>query len=101
MKKISMMGLFLLTTSFLLAQTKIEDIINLKEVQIIEKALSSDDMRGRKIFTPDIDKAADLIADEFKKAGLEGLHSNQAANDTDDYREKFTIGSGHPQELTN
>lgn len=49
----------------------IDKIINAKEVKRIEKTLSSDDMRGRKIFTPDIDNAANFIAGEFKKAGLQ------------------------------
>ena len=98
-----MVGLFLLTTSFLLAQTNIDDVINLKEVERIEKTLSSDDMRGRKIFNQDIDRAADFIANEFKKIGLENLQSEtgHASNDTSNYRQKFTIGSGHSPQLTN
>ncbi|HKC36387.1 MAG TPA: M28 family peptidase, partial [Chitinophagaceae bacterium] len=51
-------------------------IINAKEVERIERTLSSDDMRGRRVFTPDIDKAADFIADEFKKAGLQTMSGN-------------------------
>ena len=49
----------------------INKIINAKEVERIEKTLSADDMRGRKAFSPEIDKAADFVAAEFKKAGLE------------------------------
>jgi len=71
MKTFLIMGLFLTTTSFLFAQTKPDDIINAKETQRIETVLASDDMRGRKAFTPDIDKAADFIASEFKKIGLQ------------------------------
>lgn len=37
----------------------------------IEKALASDEMQGRKTFTPSIDSAADFIANEFKKSGLQ------------------------------
>ena len=69
MKKFLMGGLFLLTTSFLLAQTNIDNVINIKEVERIEGNLSSDNMRGRKIFTPDIDRAADFIANESKING--------------------------------
>ena len=69
MKKFGVMGLLITTTSFLLAQTKIDDIINVKEVKRIEKILSSDDMRGRRVFTADIDRAADFISNEFKKTG--------------------------------
>ena len=103
MKALFVMGLFLLTTSFLLAQTKIDDTINLKEVERIERALSSDDMRGRKIFSRDIDRAADFIGNEFKKIGLENLQgAGHAGNDTNNYRQTFTIGSGpSAHQLTN
>ncbi len=103
MKKFLMEGLFLLTTSFLLAQTNIDDVINLNEVERTEKTLSSDDMRGRKIFSHDIDRAADFIANEFKKTGLENLQpeTGHTGNGNDNYRQKFTIGSGHSPQLTN
>src|SRR6185436_9442167 len=103
MKALFVVGLFLLTTSFLLAQTKIDDIINVKEVERIERSLSSDDMRGRKIFTPDIDKAADVIATEFKETGLETLPrgSEQNGDDTANYRQEFSVGTGHSHRLTN
>ena len=45
--------------------------ITVAEVTRIETTLSSDRMQGRKIFTPGIDQAADFIASEFKKAGLQ------------------------------
>jgi hypothetical protein len=73
-----------MTTSFLFAQ-KIDDIINAKEVERIERTLSSDDMRGRRTFTPDIDRAADFIASEFKKAGL------QTWNKGGSYRQEFAM----------
>src|SRR5258706_11181643 len=85
MKKFCLMGLLMTTTSFLFAQTKINDIINAKEVERIEKTLSSDDMRGRKTFTPDIDKAADFIAAEFKAIGLETW------NNSGSYRQEFLL----------
>jgi hypothetical protein len=49
----------------------IDQLINAAEVERIERVLSADDMQGRRTFTPGIDKAADFIADEFKKAGLQ------------------------------
>jgi hypothetical protein len=55
---------------------KNDDIINAKEVQRIETVLASDEMRGRRAGTPDIDRAADFIAEEFKKAGLQPLKGN-------------------------
>lgn len=90
-------GLLLATTSFLLltsckssgqAQQSTgigDDIINVKEVERIEKVLASDDMRGRRAFTPDIDKAADFIAAEFKSAGLGTLNNNGS------YKQEFAM----------
>ena len=49
----------------------IDKIINATEVERIEKVLSSDSMEGRGAFTPAIDKAAEFIASEFKKNGLQ------------------------------
>ncbi|MGZ8517877.1 MAG: aminopeptidase, partial [Chitinophagaceae bacterium] len=69
MKKLFVTGLLLSITSFLLAQKK-DAIINAKEVHRIESVLASDAMRGRKVYSPEIDKAADFIAAEFKAAGL-------------------------------
>src|SRR5258705_13549689 len=85
MRKSFVLGLLLVITCFLSAQTRIDDIINAKEKERIEKTLSSDDMRGRKTFTPDIDKAADFIADEFKKTGL------QTSGNTGSYRQEFAM----------
>lgn len=74
-------GLFITTTLFLLSacsaqksapeNQKISDIINVREVERIENVLASDEMQGRRVLTPGIEKAANFIADEFKKAGLE------------------------------
>jgi hypothetical protein len=79
------MGLLGLTTFFLFAQTKLDDVINAKEVERIEKTLSSDDMRGRRTFTPDIDRAADFIADEFKKIGLQTWDNSKS------YKQEFAV----------
>ena len=54
-------------------KSKKEPGIDIKEVSRIEKTLSADDMEGRRIFTPGIDKAANFIAAEFEKIGLEQL----------------------------
>lgn len=62
-----------LVTSSLLHAQKIDKLINAAEVEKIEKVLSSDSLRGRKVFTPDIEKAGDFIDAEFKKAGLKPL----------------------------
>ncbi len=47
--------------------------ISEKEVSRIENMLAADDMQGRQVFTPGIDKAADFIKKEFKDAGLTPL----------------------------
>jgi hypothetical protein len=70
MKKISMLMLLASATSFSFAQD-IDKILNAKEVERIERTLSSDEMQGRATFSPGIDKAAAFIADEFKKTGLQ------------------------------
>ena len=44
-----------------------------ESVSQILKALSSDDMRGRQSFTPDIELAAEFIENQFKQAGLNTL----------------------------
>lgn len=54
----------------------INKIINRKEVKRIESVLSADDMEGRGLNTPGIDRAAAFIAEEFKKAGLRPADNN-------------------------
>lgn len=49
----------------------INKIINVAEVERIEKVLASDEMQGRKTFSPGIAKASLFIEDEFKKTGLQ------------------------------
>jgi len=71
---------FISTFSF--AQN-IDKIINAKEVLRIETVLASDKMEGRKTFTPSIDLAADFIAGEFKKSGL------QYFDGLDSYKQPF------------
>lgn len=63
-------GLLLLSAAASHAQN-IDKVINAKETERIERVLSSDEMQGRRVFTPGIDKAAAFIADEFKSAGLQ------------------------------
>lgn len=75
MKHIILSGLLTTTTFFVFGQNA-DAIINAKEVDRVERTLSSDEMMGRKAFTPYADKAADFIADEFKKAGLQTMNGN-------------------------
>src|SRR2546423_6723036 len=75
------------------AQTN-NDVINAKEVLRIESTLASDDMRGRRAGTPDIDRAASFIADEFKKAGLQPLKGNSFIQEFSMIRPKFISVNG-------
>lgn len=83
--KFLLTGLLISTTSFFLVAQNIDAIINVKEVERIERTLAADDMRGRRTFTPDIDKAADFIAAEFKAIGL------QPWGDGTGYRQEFVM----------
>ena len=73
---------FFLFHGFSLSAQNIDQLINAKEVERIEKVISSDDMQGRASFSPGIEKAADFISDEFKKAGLQPLGKNQSFRQT-------------------
>ena len=72
----------------------INKIINATEVERIERILSSDEMQGRRTFTPAIDKAADFIAEEFKKAGIKPLNGDSFLQEFSMIRTKFISASG-------
>jgi hypothetical protein len=64
--------LFAATTAACISYAQNQKVnIDINDVIRIEKTLSSDDLQGRKVFTPAIDKAARFIASEFEKAGLQ------------------------------
>lgn len=83
MKKLCL-GICLLSVSFLQAQ-QIDQIVNAKEVERIEKVLSADDMQGRRTFSAGIEKAASFIAEEFKQTGL------QTWNNSATYLQEFVM----------
>jgi hypothetical protein len=60
-------------------------VIKVKETERIEKMLSSDEMQGRRTFTPGIEKAANFIASEFDKIGL------QKWNNGSSYLQSFSM----------
>jgi len=64
---------------------KTDELITLSEVERIEKTLSADEMMGRKIFTPGIEKAAKFICDEMKHAGLKKMKGS------DGYFQSFSM----------
>lgn len=84
MKKFYVSAIILLTGIYVSAQ-KIDRIITVKKVSKIEKILSADDMEGRAVFTPGIDRAASYIAKAFKKAGLQ--HPPSSTN----FFQEFTL----------
>ena len=65
------------TAAFLLISLLVrgQDLPAISETDVsrIENILAADNMRGRQVFTPDIDKAAAFIAGEFQSAGLKPL----------------------------
>jgi Zn-dependent M28 family amino/carboxypeptidase len=84
MRKTLCVVLLLLATSFLFAQ-KADDMFNAKEAERIISFLASDEMRGRRVFSPEIDKAADFIAKEFKAAGLSKISGASS------FRQEFSL----------
>jgi Zn-dependent M28 family amino/carboxypeptidase len=84
MKKIVFSSV-LLTMATVSFSQNIDKIINAKEAERIERVLASDEMKGRRTFSPEIDKAADFIAAEFKAAGLETW------NNSGSYLQKFAL----------
>ena len=62
--------MFLLLVSGTAFGQKQLDVISMEETKRIEATLSSDEMQGRRTFTPGIEKAANFIAAEFEKIGL-------------------------------
>jgi hypothetical protein len=77
--------LLLLAASVRLAAQPTAKVLNVKAVREVETALASDAMRGRATFTPDIERAADYIESEFRKAGL------KTWNGSESYRQPFTM----------
>jgi hypothetical protein len=77
MKKLFLL-LIVICTSFYSCTESIDNIINAKEVERIERILASDEMEGRRTFTPGIDKAADFIASDFKNSKLEFFGDNDS-----------------------
>jgi len=66
-------GLFIAATFLVYGQN---EVINEAEVERIERFLSSDELKGRRTFSPEIDKAAAFIAAELNAAGLESWNGS-------------------------
>lgn len=93
MKKIIFIAVFILQGIASFAQA--DKIINAAEALRIDTYLASDDMRGRKTGSPEIDRAADFISGEFKKSGLKNYPGLQSFKQTfTNVRTKFISASG-------
>ncbi len=87
MKKLLLSALLLSATLASFAQKDVSKYINEKEIKRVISVLASDEMRGRRTFSPEIDKAADFLAKEFKAAGLKEWKEGEG------YMQKFTLSS--------
>lgn len=81
-KKWLILGAGLLAALPVYAQ-QADSLIRESEVSRIENALAADSMRGRRAFTPDIARAAQLIDTRFRQIGLDSLPGDQG------YRQSF------------
>ncbi len=84
-------SLFIVFSVLLLAGCQKPAVIDSADVTRIITTLASDDMEGRMIFTPGIEKASVFLQGEFEKIGLEyidGLNS---------YEQKFGMYSIRPE----
>lgn len=89
-----LLSFLVLGTGLYSCSPKIDAIISVAEVNRIEKVLSADAMKGRNVFTPELDKAADFIAGEFRKSGLEYFGAN------DSYLQTFHLLQATPVEVS-
>lgn len=84
MKKISVFLVLLITVLSAPAQN-IDKFINQSEAERVTAFLASDEMKGRALGSPELNKAAAFIAKEFSKAGLKPLKGES------DFFQKFNI----------
>ena len=84
MSKMKLIGIVLFVPYFGISQL-IHKVIIKSETERIERTLASDEMEGRRTFSPGIEKAASFIAKEFASAGLKSLQGDQ------NYLQSFTI----------
>ena len=83
--RLSGIAFILLFASPVFAQQGVDQIINPAAVEKTERVLSSDAMRGRASFTPDIERAADYIESRFRAAGLRTWNGSKS------YRQPFEL----------
>ena len=81
MQKSIILAIVLLPAQFIFGQN-LEKLISVTEVKRVESTLSADEMQGRATFSPGIEKAADFISQEFKKAGISPLAGSNSFRQT-------------------
>lgn len=78
-------GLVLCILAGCAARQSPQQVIDTSEVKRVLHALAADDMQGRAVFTPGLERAADFIAAEFAKIGLEPF------TDEPNFRQTFEV----------
>ncbi len=87
---------FVVSPNISFAQTAAgsKPLASVAEVQRVEEFLSSDELKGRAIFSEGLDKAADFIATEFRKAGLQPVSGSSYFQEFTINRNRFISASG-------
>lgn len=90
-----MKSFFLVYLAVLLASCTVKKdvhrLVNESEVERIIRTLSADEMQGRGLFTPGIEKAARFIESEFKEIGLQPLEGEN------NFRQDFSMFNIRPR----
>jgi hypothetical protein len=95
LKNISFVFIFSISSTFSFAQ-QADKVLNATEALRIESFLASDELKGRRTGTAEIDKAADFIGEEFKKIGLKTFNGLQTYKQSfTNIRTKFISASGN------
>lgn len=84
MKKVFILGISILLGINSSFGQQNGNIVELKFIERVLNGLASDEMRGRHAFTPDAERAADFIANEFKEIGLKTYENNS-------YKQSFVM----------
>jgi hypothetical protein len=84
MKKTFIATALVLSSAYGFSQN-VDKLIKEDDVRKVISTLADDNMQGRATFTPGIEKAAQFIEGEYKKAGLEPLPGNA------DFRQNFKM----------
>src|SRR5690606_9100272 len=83
--RLGLVGLVLCIRAGCAARQSPQQVIDTSEVKRLLHALAADDMQGRAVFTPGLERAADFIAAEFAKIGLEPF------TDEPNFRQTFEV----------